>query len=166
VGYLGAEASTSGWARAAVRGAWCAALAASAASCLLIAVALRAQMLTVHGAIDLERGNRAEAGEHFGRALSLQPNLVAARAMLGALHVQERDFSSAAKDYARALNDEPNSALLLSWYGYCLLRLGRDDEAIPVLARALELNPRNSQAAALLESARRREAEKAKAGEK
>jgi tetratricopeptide (TPR) repeat protein len=162
LGFLGAEASASGWIRAAVRVTWCVALAASIAFCLLFDVSLRARTLMTHGNIDFSLGNIEEAAGHYGGALSLEPDLVAARAMLGVIHIRKGDFGSAAKDYARAVEDNPDSATLLANLGYCLIRLGRLDEAIRPLTRAVELKPDDTQMARLLRLARQREAEEAR----
>ena len=164
VGYLGLEATSSGSARLLARAAWGTTLAASIAISLLMTVSLRALTLTVHGRIDLSRGNLTEAAGHIRTALSLQPNLVTARALLGTVHIQERDFREAAGDFARALQDDPDSAVLLSNYGYCLLQLGREEEAISALARAVAIDPNSSQTAELLKVARQRETNRANAG--
>jgi tetratricopeptide (TPR) repeat protein len=164
LGFLAVEASASGMVRALFRGAWCAALAASAASCLLMTAAARARTLATHGGVDLSRGNRGEALGHLQAALSLNPGLVEARALLGELHIQERSFESAAADYARALRDEPGSPGLLADYGYCLLQLGRDGEAEEALGQAVRIQPDFPQAEELLQAARRREAAKREAG--
>lgn len=156
LGYLSAEASLTGWARCAVRGAWLVLLGASIAFSLLLTVSLRAATLEVHGNADLAKGNEAEAVGHFNKALRLQANLVSARAMLGVVHMQERDYAAAAADYSRAIRDDPDSAVLLSNYGFCLVQLGRLKEAIAALEHAVRIEPDAPQNRALLNYARRR----------
>jgi Tfp pilus assembly protein PilF len=49
--------------------------------------------------------------------------------------------------------------VLLSNYGYCLLRLGRVDEAVAAITRAVQADPGNLETVKLLELARERQAQ-------
>jgi tetratricopeptide (TPR) repeat protein len=164
VGYLGAEALARGWGRAAVRCAWGLAVAASGSFCLLLVVWLRAQSLAEHGRVDVLQANRPAALEHLQAALTLEPGLVAARATLGTLHLRDGDFKSAADDYARAVREVPDSAVLLANYGYCLLRLGRDEQANAIIARAVKVDPADPAVVEVVRLAGQRQAQGKGAG--
>jgi TolB-like protein/DNA-binding winged helix-turn-helix (wHTH) protein/Flp pilus assembly protein TadD len=76
------------------------------------------------------------------RALELDDTLAEAHASLGrVLATYEWDWTSAEKEYKRAIELNPRYAIAHQWYGGCLAVMGRGDEAIAERKRAVELEP-------------------------
>ena len=76
------------------------------------------------------------------KALSLDNNLAEAHAALGQiLHNYDYDFDGAEREYKRAIELNPNYASAYQWYGELLSALGRQEEALGKLRKALEIDP-------------------------
>jgi serine/threonine protein kinase len=67
-------------------------------------------------------------------------NAEAHAARASVLWLNERKLSEAERDFNRAIEADPGSAMALTCYGYFLTQLGRHDEARKVLDRALVLD--------------------------
>ena len=76
------------------------------------------------------------------KAVALDPTLSEARAML-AVHAfwNRRDLAEAHGEFTRALELNPNSAIVCHYYSWFLVATARFDEAQEHLRRALELDP-------------------------
>jgi len=71
----------------------------------------------------------------------LNPAFPDAHANLGALLFSHRQVKEALPHFARAVELQPNSAVLRTNLGSALAASGRYDEAMRHIRRALELNP-------------------------
>ncbi|MCH7491323.1 MAG: protein kinase [Gemmatimonadetes bacterium] len=107
------------------------------------ALALSIHLLGVSGGLpahDTEPRARASAE----RALELDDRLAEARAVLaGIKSMYEWDWVGAERDYRRAIELDPSSAIAHQWYAYHLSSAGRHEEAIARARRGLELDPLN-----------------------
>ena len=75
-------------------------------------------------------------------ALALEPSLAEAHACLAAvLLFYEWDWQAAADRFRRALDENASHPVAHEWYGWCLLILGRTEEALEEVRRARELDP-------------------------
>ena len=78
----------------------------------------------------------------INRALALEPQSAETHALMGtALFWHEQKYDDALRYFARALELDSANVDAGIWYPYALLVRGRRDEALPVLERALRLNP-------------------------
>lgn len=76
------------------------------------------------------------------KALQLDGDLAEAYASLGRIkRLADWDWEGAEKDFQRAIDLDPNNALALSWYAQMLSFLGRHDEALATVKRAIEIDP-------------------------
>jgi TolB-like protein/tetratricopeptide (TPR) repeat protein len=76
------------------------------------------------------------------RAIELDPESAEGHAALGQLLTFDWKFAEAEQEFLRAINLNPNYATAHHWYGNTLLvSLGRFDEAIRQVERAVELDP-------------------------
>jgi TolB-like protein/Tfp pilus assembly protein PilF len=74
------------------------------------------------------------------KALSLDDSLAEAHTSLAWADFHVWDWTGAEREFKRALELNPNYPTAHVWYGEYLSALGRFDEALPELNRALELN--------------------------
>ena len=82
------------------------------------------------------------AKEAAAKAVLLGPELSEAHTSLAfALEMSSWDWGGAEREYRRALRLNPSYATAHQWYGYHLLTVGRNDEAIAELKRAESLDP-------------------------
>jgi tetratricopeptide (TPR) repeat protein len=93
----------------------------------------------------IETGNLQQAVQEFSRALEHQDSGLIAFYQAYALQLSGQTRSALA-GYERALQDFPDSDVVLNNLGYAYLQLGRYDRALEYLNRAIEANPRNSEA--------------------
>ncbi|HEV8375065.1 MAG TPA: tetratricopeptide repeat protein [Candidatus Polarisedimenticolia bacterium] len=56
--------------------------------------------------------------------------------------LRKEDYAGALKEYNRLLEINPQSGRFQLWKGLCFLKLGRKEEALPALERAVALDPR------------------------
>ena len=76
------------------------------------------------------------------KALHLDTNLAEAHLALGKVYFWKIDLAAALREYQRAIELKPNDAGAHHWYGNdALAALGRFDEAIAEVKRAIELDP-------------------------
>lgn len=76
------------------------------------------------------------------KALELDDTLAEAHASLGSIRMRyDLDWSSAEKEYKRAIELNPTDARMHQWYASLLSARGRHDEAIAEIERAKELDP-------------------------
>jgi tetratricopeptide (TPR) repeat protein len=100
-----------------------------------------------HGAVALfsignchvRLGDLPRAIECFDQALAMEPRLTRAWHNRGMALLEGR-FEEASRSYAQAARLKPASAGICLWQGYCLERLGRQDEAEECFARASRSN--------------------------
>ena len=76
------------------------------------------------------------------RALDLDEGLAEAHAALGGIRFQyDWNWQGAEREFKRAVELDPNSAIGSQWYGELLSALGRHQEATAAMERAQRLNP-------------------------
>jgi TolB-like protein/Tfp pilus assembly protein PilF len=98
-------------------------------------------LLGDYGALGLEE-MVASAEPALNRALELDVRLAPAYASLGAIRTKQFNFAAAEAAHLRAIELDPNYATAYHWYGDLLVSYaGRPSEAIPLLERALALDP-------------------------
>jgi TolB-like protein len=84
----------------------------------------------------------AKAEDAALKALHLDTNLAEAHLALGKVYFWKIDLAAALREYQRATELKPNDAGAHHWYGNdALAALGRFDEAIAEVKRAIELDP-------------------------
>jgi tetratricopeptide (TPR) repeat protein len=76
------------------------------------------------------------------RALELDSNLSAAHtALAGVKTERDWDWKGAEEEYRRAIDMNPSDSIAHHWYGLHLARMGRGQQALAELERALSLDP-------------------------
>jgi TolB-like protein/lipopolysaccharide biosynthesis regulator YciM len=76
------------------------------------------------------------------KALELDPQSAEAHAALGRMRMAyDWDWVGAESEYRRAIDLNPNYALVHTWYSWLLVAVGRIDEAMSEAQRAVELDP-------------------------
>lgn len=91
----------------------------------------------------LERqGNLDAAMEQYRQAIALQPASVAHRALGHAYYLKGRK-NEAAREYAKALELDPENSELQNETGIVLMETGRPDQAVDHFLKAVELVPDN-----------------------
>ncbi|MCK4234384.1 hypothetical protein KAX75_08135 [candidate division WOR-3 bacterium] len=58
-------------------------------------------------------------------------------------HLSINDFANASKYAYKAIEQYPDSAVLLTWRAIVYRRLEKDEKAVPLIKKALEIEPRN-----------------------
>ncbi|SRR6266516_412702 len=83
-----------------------------------------------------------KAREAAVKALKIDEQLAEAHTSLAVvLALYDYDFPGGEREFKRAIELNPNSALAHQWYGYYLASLARADEAFKEIKRAQELDP-------------------------
>src|SRR3989442_7953566 len=83
-----------------------------------------------------------KAREAAVKALKIDEQLAEAHTLLAVvLALYDYDFPGGEREFKRAIELNPNSALAHQWYGYYLASLARADEAFKEIKRAQELDP-------------------------
>ena len=90
------------------------------------------------------------AREDINKALEIDPTLGRAYAWLGMIHRYNWRGVDARNAFERALEFSPNDPDVLVNYGYFLVNVGQQEEAIGLAERAIELDPYNSETHAAL----------------
>ncbi len=85
----------------------------------------------------------AKVKEFAERALALDPDLAEAHMSLGTAHTAVYDWQNSLKEYERALERNPNLAFAYELQAWTLTGLGRTEEAIVRVNKAIELDPLN-----------------------
>jgi len=99
------------------------------------------------------------------RALEINPKLAEAHAALGFMHYRKLEFDDALLAYDKALEANPNYAMVYSWQGIVLRETGSYQKYFETTAKAAELDPLsvsalNNQVAALFAQGRYDERDK------
>lgn len=110
--------------------------------------------LAYSGLADLftRHGNGAEGTEakedfrkaktYATKAIELAPDLSEAHASMGRLkRVHEWDWSGAERSFKKAIELNPNNSIAIAWYAQMLAFLGRHDEALAMIDRAIAVDP-------------------------
>jgi adenylate cyclase len=82
-----------------------------------------------------------KANEHTQRCLALDDTNAYAHAILGALSLVQRQWDKAITAGKRAVTLSPNSANILALFAVTLKSVGRVDEALTMIEKAIRLNP-------------------------
>lgn len=76
------------------------------------------------------------------KALELDSDLAEAYSSMGRIkRIADWDWEGAERDFKRSLDLNPNNAIALSWYAQMLSFLGRHDEALELITRAMDIDP-------------------------
>ncbi len=105
--------------------------------------------LAHHGLAQAQRWLREVSGQpggdyraHLQKAAELDPALPEVHALLGLLAQNEDwDWATAEREFQEAIARNPNYATAHQWYGEHLFLMGRYDEGLRELRRALEIDP-------------------------
>jgi Tfp pilus assembly protein PilF len=106
----------------------------------------RVETLLAEGVAALERGDDAAARSAFERALTSEPDNVAAHTYLGALDDRAGDLKGAEKHFSAAAIAAPFLPSARNNHGAVLLRLGRRHQAAAQFEVSLKLDPRQPSA--------------------
>ncbi len=93
---------------------------------------------------------------YFRQAVEIDPDNAAFRSLLGDALERSEQTEAAVTEYQRAVELEPGFLMARRRLGQLLLHAGRPGDAIPHLAEAARMSPKDTQIAALLEDARQR----------
>ena len=107
------------------------------------------------GGILMDLGRLEEAELHLGRALELAPRRSGSRMILAALKFRRQRYEEALDLYRSVAGMEPGNAMAWSGAGAALHYLGRHEEALRSIDRALALDPALEEARANREAIRR-----------
>lgn len=83
----------------------------------------------------------AKARDVALKALAIEPNLAEGYAILAKLEWNDFNWSDSEKYFKQALALNPNYASARQWYAEFLMRLGRADDSIAEINRAIDLDP-------------------------
>ncbi|HCF57652.1 MAG TPA: hypothetical protein DFS52_06615 [Myxococcales bacterium] len=83
----------------------------------------------------------AEARPHLQKASPRGPAGARAKAMLACIHYQQKDEAAMRGAFELAVKAGKKEGIIWATYAWCLEKLGKRDDAIRVLARAVEANP-------------------------
>src|SRR5260370_33288405 len=89
----------------------------------------------------LKQGQFARAAEEFKKVLALDPSLVEAEANLGLAYQSLFEYDIAVRHLTKALRERPNLLGPIVIVGMDYLKLGSPEKAVPILQRALKLDP-------------------------
>src|SRR5512133_993834 len=106
----------------------------------------------------VDRGEHARAVEVCRRGLEHHPSSILGRVIWGRALLEGGDTKGATDQFDIAIALEPASPYAFNLVGEALLKKGLHREALPVLARAAELQPADARVKGWLDEARRRAA--------
>ena len=86
-------------------------------------------------------GDATEAGRLYDEILALQADHIGALHLSGVLHLEQNRPASAAKVLLSVTSLAPDLAPLQLIYGLALMQLGRSDEALVPIQKAVRINP-------------------------
>ena len=89
----------------------------------------------------LDRDQAEEALPHCQEAVRLQPNMAALHHNLGNALRQLERYVEARASYLEAMRIDPDLAKAHAHLGLTLMREGQNNDALPWLKRAIELDP-------------------------
>jgi len=93
------------------------------------------------GSTKSPRESLRKAVELAQKALSLDDNLGGAHGLLGNIYIMKKDYKKGIREAQRAVELEPNGADAHAFLGMGLRFADRAGEAIPILRKAIRLNP-------------------------
>jgi adenylate cyclase len=93
------------------------------------------------GAGESPQNSLNEAIEMARKAITIDDSNASAHTLLGNLYAVKRDYDKAIVEGERAIALAPGSANALEFYAQSLNYAGRSEEAIPLLQKAIRLNP-------------------------
>ena len=118
------------------------------------AVELDPQFAEAHAALAKARvwltwefglGEAASAKDALDRAVELAPDAIATHEAFGWYYYYgSRDYTNALEHFELVRSREPNNVDALSRIGFIQRRLGKWDETVEAIAKAIELDPQNS----------------------
>jgi tetratricopeptide (TPR) repeat protein len=85
-----------------------------------------------------------QARRYAERALAIDGQLAEAHATLGIVNENSWQWAEAEKEFKRAIELNPNYPTTFHWYSIFLKNMGRNEESVPVIKRAQELDPLSS----------------------
>lgn len=88
-----------------------------------------------------QQGKTAQAMEQAKQAISIDPNYVEPRDLLGTLYLQQGNLIAAIREYRIALRINPRLPSVLRSLGVALEKKGAREEAVRVLLQAIHLKP-------------------------
>ncbi|MGI9244908.1 MAG: tetratricopeptide repeat protein [Verrucomicrobiales bacterium] len=106
------------------------------------------------GMISVQRKQMEAAREQFERCVKNQPTHTAALNGLGMIALRTKDLPVALKYFSLAERSDTENDAVLYNLGLVLVRLGRSEEGVAFLERALAINPQKKSAAELLQRVR------------
>ena len=84
-----------------------------------------------------------KAKEYAQKAINLNPNTAGANTSLAfVLYTYEHEWELAEEHFKKAIQLNPNYPTGHHWYGMYLIHMGRADEAIPLLIKGTQLDPK------------------------
>ncbi len=86
-----------------------------------------------------ELGPKARAAAQ--KALAIDDTLAEAHAVLAGAYQNQWEWDAAEREFQKAIALDPNNGTTRHWYGLFLSFLGRNDEALVQLKRAVEIDP-------------------------
>src|SRR5512144_1366895 len=104
----------------------------------------------------VDRGDHARAIEVCRRGLEHHPSSILGRVIWGRALLEAGDAKGATDQFEIAIALEPSSPYAFNLVGEALLKKGLHREALPVLARAAELQPADARVKGWLDEAKRR----------
>lgn len=84
---------------------------------------------------------RKDAFAEYDKAVAAAPGYGTAFDMRGAGHMRAGNDEAALRDFARALELNPDDYIAIRWHGIINRRAGKIEEALPYLEKAISLNP-------------------------
>jgi adenylate cyclase len=94
-----------------------------------------------YGSTKSPRESLEKAMELAQKALAVDDSLSGPHGLLCIIYNQKREYDKAIAEGERAVALDPNGALAHEFYGMSLFSAGRPEEAIPLLKKAIRLNP-------------------------
>ncbi len=98
------------------------------------------------GSTKSPRESLEKATELAQKALDMDDSLSNAHGLLSFIYSQKREYDKSIVEGERAVALDPNGAAANEWYAHSLHFAGRFEEAIPVMQKAIRLNPIGSSA--------------------
>jgi adenylate cyclase len=96
----------------------------------------------LQGWTDATARSMEQAVDLTRKALELDASLADSHALLGYVHLLNRDYAQAIAEGERAVSLNPNYADAHGWLAMILTSAGKPDEAVVMIKKAMRLNPR------------------------
>jgi len=88
-----------------------------------------------------QMGDYEQALAHFGRAVEAEPNNESLRLSMAGVYLSQQEFEQAEEKVSEALKIEPEMAQAYVMRGQIAWARGKDDEALKLYRRAIEMDP-------------------------